>query len=92
MPSSQGSRERFYSQGSCSGAGEKDQRDERLSFFLFFCKIYGQASIRWLTNSLVPLRLSTCDLAVLKHKTVARELGGEDCQVQNIIHTESESN
>ena len=38
MPSSQGSRERFYSQGSCSGAGEKDQRDEILAFFLFSAK------------------------------------------------------
>ena len=72
VPFSQGNRERFCSQGSWSGVGEKDQRDESC-IFPFFCKIHGQASI---SNSLVPLRLSACDLSVLKYKTVTRELRG----------------
>lgn len=76
MPSSQGSRERFYSQGSWSGVGEKDQRDERLAFFLFSAKSMVKASIRWLSNSLVPLRLSACDFLVLKHKMATRECRG----------------
>ena len=76
VPSSHGNRERFYSQGSWSGVGEKDQSCEHLAFFLSSAKSMVKASIRWLSNSLVPLRLSACDLFVLKHKTGTREQRG----------------
>ena len=76
MPSSQGNRERFYSQGSWFGVGEKDQSGESLAFFLSSAKSMVKASIRWLSNCLVILRLSACDLFVLKYNTAIREHRG----------------